>query len=60
MSSLAPTLQLFFSERLAKQRQASPRTVVSYRDTFRLLLRFVQTVPARLPLPWAGRMSAPR
>jgi len=42
MSALAPTLQLFFTERLAKQLQASPRTVVSYRDTYRLLLRFVQ------------------
>jgi site-specific recombinase XerD len=42
MSSLAPTLQAFFTDRLARQRQASPRTVTSYRDTFRLLLGFVQ------------------
>jgi site-specific recombinase XerD len=49
MSSLAPTLQLFFSERLAKQRQASPRTVVSYRDTFRLLLRFVADRTGKAP-----------
>ena len=52
MSSVAPTLQLFFTERMAKQRQASPRTVISYRDTFRLLLRFVQdrtgTAPSAL------------
>ena len=38
MTDLAPTLQAFFTERLAKQRQASSNTVASYRDTFRLLL----------------------
>lgn len=42
MSLIAPTLQLFFAERLAKQRQASAATVISYRNTFCLLLRFVQ------------------
>jgi hypothetical protein len=41
MSLLAPTLQLFFSERLVKQRQASPATVTSYKVTFRLLLRLL-------------------
>lgn len=41
MSSLSPTLQAFFLERLLTQRQASPRTVAAYRDTFRLLLKFV-------------------
>jgi len=39
MSALAPVLQGFFTERLA-QRRASPHTVASYRDTFRLLLRY--------------------
>jgi site-specific recombinase XerD len=52
MSLVAPTLQLFFTERLAKQRQASSATVTSYRNTFRLLLRFVQdrtgTAPSAL------------
>jgi site-specific recombinase XerD len=54
VSSLAPTLQLFFTERLAKQRQASPRTVASYRDRFRLLLRFVQGQTGKAPsaLEW--------
>ncbi len=33
-------LQRFFTERLLQQRQASPHTIASYRDTFRLLLRF--------------------
>lgn len=33
-------VQAFFSERLLRQRKASPETVAGYRDTFRLLLRF--------------------
>ena len=41
MSALAPVLQAYFTERLA-QRQDSPHTVASYRDTFCLLLRFAQ------------------
>lgn len=40
MSALAPTLQAFFTERLISQRQASPHTIVAYRDTLRLLLDF--------------------
>ena len=39
MTALAPVLEAFFTERLA-QRQASPHTVASYRDTFCLLLRY--------------------
>ena len=35
-------LEAFFTERLVRQRQASPHTIASYRDTFRLLLRFAQ------------------
>jgi len=40
VSSLAPTLQAFFVDRLAHQRAASPHTISAYRDTFRLLLSF--------------------
>lgn len=40
MSALAPTLQTFFTDRLIRQRQASPHTVAAYRDTLRLLVRF--------------------
>jgi integrase/recombinase XerD len=40
MSALAPTLEVFFTERLIRQRQASPNTVAAYRDTMRLLLSF--------------------
>lgn len=35
-------VQDFFCQRLIAQRAASPRTIASYRDTFRLLLRYVQ------------------
>jgi len=54
MSLVAPTLQLFFTERLAKQRQASPQTVTTYRNTFRLLLRFLQERMGKAPcaLDW--------
>lgn len=36
-------LQAFFPDRLLHQRQASPHTIASYRDTFCLLLAFAQT-----------------
>jgi integrase/recombinase XerD len=39
--ALAPYLQRFFTERLGTQLKASPNTIISYRDTFRLLLRYV-------------------
>jgi site-specific recombinase XerD len=54
VSLVAPTLQAFFTDRLARQRQASPRTVASYRDTMRLLLCFVQERTAKTPsaLEW--------
>ncbi len=39
-TSLAPLLERFFTQRLLQQRQASPHTISSYRDTFRLLLTF--------------------
>ena len=41
MTLIAPTLQAFFTDRLARQLQASPRTIASYRDTLRLLLGYV-------------------
>lgn len=49
MSLVAPTLQAFFTDRLARQRQASARTVAAYRDTFRLLLAFVQRTTGKAP-----------
>lgn len=41
-SLVAPHLQAFFTDHLAQHKRASPQTVASCRDTFRLLLRFVQ------------------
>jgi site-specific recombinase XerD len=41
-TSLDPLLERFFTQRLMQQRQASPHTISSYRDTFRLLLKFAQ------------------
>ena len=35
-------LQCFFTDRLLRQRQASPHTVAGYRDCFRLLLHFAK------------------
>jgi len=49
MSLLAPTLQAFFTDRLAKQRHASPATILAYRDTFRLLLAFLQQQTGKAP-----------
>lgn len=49
MTPLAPSLEAFFTERLQHQRRASPHTLASYRDTFRLLLRFAQQRLGRQP-----------
>jgi integrase/recombinase XerD len=49
MTQLAPTLEAFFTECLIGQRQASPNTVASYRDTFRLLVGFASQQSARPP-----------
>jgi site-specific recombinase XerD len=53
-ANFAALLQAFFTDRLMRQRRASPHTIASYRDTFRLLLEFAQKrlkkPPARLRL----------
>ena len=56
MTALAPTLQAFFTKRLINQRDASPHTVVAYRDTFRLLLAFTHQRTNKQPsaLIWRG------
>jgi len=46
---LAPLLQGFFVDRLARQRGASPATIAAYRDTFRLLLTHLQHVTGTPP-----------
>ncbi len=54
MTALAPTLQGFFTDRLARQRNASPHTIAGYRDTWRMLLTFAaartRTAPSVLDL----------
>jgi site-specific recombinase XerD len=49
VTALAPTLEAFFTQRLAGQLQASPHTVAAYRDTFRLLLRHAQARTGKKP-----------
>ena len=54
MSTLAPMIEAFFTDRLQQQRHASPNTIAAYRDSFRLLLTFakddVRKAPAELAL----------
>lgn len=54
MTSLAPTLEAYFTDRLIRQRRASSHTIASYRDTFRLLLAYIHqttgTPPSRLEI----------
>ena len=49
MSDLAPILQGFFTDRLARQKKASPHTVAAYRDTCKLLLAFAQEQTGKAP-----------
>ncbi len=60
MTTVGPTMQAFFTDRLMRQRQVSPCTIDSYRDTFRLLLGFVQAVDGKAPsaLDW-GDLDEP-
>jgi site-specific recombinase XerD len=39
---LAPLLERFFTQRLMQERRVSPHTISSYRDAFRLFLKFTQ------------------
>jgi integrase/recombinase XerD len=54
-SSFPALLEAFFTDRLMRQRQASPHTIISYRDTFRLLLLYAQQrlrkAPSDLTMP---------
>jgi site-specific recombinase XerD len=54
-SSFPSLLETFFMDRLIRQRQASPHTIASYRDTFRLLIQYAQLrlrkAPSQLTLP---------
>jgi integrase/recombinase XerD len=58
-ANLPPLLQSFFTNRLMAQRKASPHTIASYRDTFRLLLQFAQTRLGKAPSELAlGNLDA--
>jgi integrase/recombinase XerD len=46
---LAPHVQAFFTQHLCQHKQASPQTIASYRDTFRLFLTFVKDTTGREP-----------
>jgi len=46
---VGPLLQDFFCQRLQAQQQVSPHTLASYRDTFRLLLAFVEQKTGQPP-----------
>ena len=54
MTDLAPVLQGFFTDRLARQKKASPNTDAAYRDTCKLVIAFAQgktgKAPSRLSL----------
>ena len=41
-TDLAPLLERFFTQRLMQERRVSPHTIGSYRDTFRLFLKFAE------------------
>ena len=49
MTDLAPILQGFFTDRLARQKTASPNTVAAYRDTCKLLLSYAQERTGKAP-----------
>jgi integrase/recombinase XerD len=48
-ATLASLLQRFFTDRLTFQLQASANTIASYRDTFRLLLRYASERQSKSP-----------
>jgi integrase/recombinase XerD len=52
-ANLPALLQSFFTTRLMTQRKASPHTIASYHDTFRLLFSSRRSGYARHPLSWS-------
>jgi integrase/recombinase XerD len=49
IATLPALIQQFFTDRLCTQMEASPNTIASYRDSFRLLLRFASERTGRVP-----------
>ena len=59
-AALGPLLQSFFTEHLISHRLASRQTVDGYRDTFRLLLEFLQRTRGKMPSALSvGDLDAP-
>jgi site-specific recombinase XerD len=57
---VGPLLQSFFTEHMVSHRRASQQTIDSYRDTFRLLLRFMQQSTGKEPASLrVGDLDAP-
>jgi len=50
MTLLAPTLEAFFTQHMAGHREASPCTIGSYRDTWRLFLGYAQGKTGTAPV----------
>jgi integrase/recombinase XerD len=49
VTALAPTLQRFFTDRLTRQRNASPHTIAAYRDTLRMLVIYAAERTGKQP-----------
>jgi integrase/recombinase XerD len=49
VTDLAPILQGFFTDRLARHKQAGPNTVAAYRDSCKLLLAFAREQTGKAP-----------
>ena len=49
MSALAPTVEAFFTERLAAQRESSPHTIAAYSHALRLLFSYVYETTGKPP-----------
>src|SRR5260370_41661941 len=52
---VGPLLQRFFMEHLCNHKRLSPQTVKSYRDTFRLLLQYLQAKSGQGALGFVDR-----
>mgnify|MGYP001826224257 CR=1 FL=1 len=48
-TSLPALVQAFFTDRLLRQRRASPHTIAGYRDAFRILLRYMASRLGKQP-----------
>ena len=59
IADVAGLLALFFTKYLMQQRQVSPHTVASYRDTFRLLVNYANRFSASRRRICPSRISTP-